>query len=331
MAYSFGTATGLADLLDKFKTFCEGQSYATDSYITEGTGKRWHAHHSHGTYVNFRAYINETPNTSAFYNYSNGLYGLAFNVGTGYSAATAWHAQPGVPVGTSSRYPTAGIAKIVGAIPNYHFFASNGGANILAVIEFSAGNYQWFGWGNLNKIGAWTGERYFLGSRMGTASDVAFVNNYLSGIGFFSCNDSYLTYSNSFVDVAVDGETGWHYGENNYSGYNQTTRRVCDNFRQFQSQLDNVPNVSTGRTPHMPVRVEVYRDTSSSYSQSTRNDIGIMPDVVYISMKAFTPGQQITLGSANYRVFPFFAKGASRDYSYSSPINSGYYGFAVKE
>jgi hypothetical protein len=139
MAYQTGTATGIADLLDKLVIFLNANGFTQDAYATDGTGKRYHAHNSAGLYVNTDRQlmkiiganvVNSFPSTAAT--------GIALNVGTGYNSGQAWYNQTGVGQG-GTKYMVAGVNFPNAALPAYHFFSHNSGASVFVVIEWQAG------------------------------------------------------------------------------------------------------------------------------------------------------------------------------------------------
>lgn len=330
MAYSTGSATGVNDLVDKLATFIEANGWTRDSLGNEGSGRRYHAHNG-SQYLNVRAHTNETVNSNVAQSSSGNsanVYGVAINIGTGYSGASAWYNQAGVPQGLSSKYMTAGIQRVTGAIPTYHFFAHNSGANIVCVVEYSAGFFQYFAFGVLAKYGSFTGGDYFIGSDTGVSS-FAWGSSFLSPpLGFIS--SPVANTSAAFIKATVDAEAGWKFAQNNAA--NPTgVRRILDNITRFSGGLAIQPNTFNSVSVLVPVKAHCYRDTTND-ATSNRSPLGEIPNVFFVTMKTLTPGQQVAVGSDNYRVFPFFTKDATTDTP--SSAGSGHtatYGYAVQE
>lgn len=339
MAYQTGSATGVVDLLTQFKAFCEANGWTTDSSIVDGLGRRWHAHN--GTvYVNMRAYVAETPDVSIAKAASGAstATSIAMNVGTGYSGAASWFAQPGVCIGLAPpyQYITAGANGLTSAIPAYHFFAQNSGESILCVIEYLSGYYQMWGFGTLNKFGAYTGGEYYFGSLPGVADTIVITpNTQMPGTGFFPGGAQSLTadsYAASFIKADVDSETGWHASNKLTTGQisPHTRRCVADNRDRFVVTLAIQPNTMNSRSIMMPVVAYMQRDTNNN-TATLLSPLGELPETFWIDMTLLTPAQQIVLGSDEYRVFPFFHKNAGALYPSVADGHSGRYGFAVKE
>jgi hypothetical protein len=93
---------------------------------------------------------------------TGGQIGIGLYMGTGYSGASIWNAQPGGPVGNSVAYMVGCFMQLVtGAMIGYHFF-DDGSDNIVVVVEKTSGVFTCMGWGSsLVKAGTWTGGAYF--------------------------------------------------------------------------------------------------------------------------------------------------------------------------
>ena len=342
MAYSSGTSTDVVDLVNDFATFIEANGWTRDDLSNEGTGRRYHAHRG-SQYLNMRAYLNETP-SAEIDQAAAGCYGVAFNIGTGYSGATAWHKQAGAPP-FSSLYLTAGISKATGAINSYHFFAHNSGDQIFAVVEYASGQYQYIGFGLMEKYGTFTGGDFMFGSTEGVRATFSgqcgapFQAQLPSGsptspiaIGHESRGVIAL------ATVTVDAESGWHTASAMDSGNSQ--RRIVNiNSLPYLHEVLASPNSINGVAALHPMKLYVSRTASSGqHNLSGQNlaPLGEIPNFFPCSIASFTPAQQVTFGATNYRVFPTAAKGltyVSYNDGSSTPANrtSGYFGFAIKE
>ena len=76
-----------------------------------------------------------------------------------------------------------------------------------------------------------------------------------------------------------------------------------------------------------------YKATTSDTSQHVC--LGIYPGVRLVNMADFTPGQEITLASDTWTVFPLVAKGDFDNMGFGSDpqsvVNTGTYGLAFKK
>lgn len=320
MAYETGSATGVNDLVNKLATFIEANGWTRDSLGDEGTGRRYHAHNG-SVYVNIRSFNSEAVTTN-IQNGSNSTlsHSVAFNVGSGYSGASAWYNQAGTPQNSSGVKSTSGIHLVTGAIPAYHFFAHNSGDSIFVVVEYASGVYQRFGFGTLDKYGTYTGGEYMVGTNRGHGT----TTSQLADIGFFRGATSVIP---AFVNVDVDAESGWHY--NVAASYGATRRPIVEyTIHKTISRTGRVmPNTHNGLLVKDPVIACVERSTTSD---GIFSPIGELPGVFYTSLANLVPGQQVTFGSEDYRVFPFLSKAATPA-AVVSGVSTGWDGFAVKE
>jgi hypothetical protein len=323
MAYETGSATGVNDLVNKLATFIEANGWTRDSLGDEGTGRRYHAHNG-SVYVNMRSFNSEAVTTN-IQNGSNSTlsHSIAFNVGSGYSGASAWYNQAGTPQNSAAVKSTSGVHLITGAIPAYHFFAHNAGDNIFVVIEYASGMYQRFGFGTLTKYGSYTGGEYMVGNSRGHGT----ITAELSGIGFFRGVGGSGGTMPAYVNVDVDAESGWHY--NSTASYGATRRPITEyTIHKAVSRIARImPNTHNGLVVKDPVIACVERSTTSD---GIFSPIGELPGVFYTSLANLVPSQQVTFGSEDYRVFPFLSK-ATTDTGFAAGSNTGWSGFAVKE
>lgn len=337
MAYETGTATSVVDLLNKFATFIEANGWTRDSLGDEGSGRRYHAHNG-SVYVNMRAYANEDPPSTILGHGSTGTYSWAFNIGTGYDGGTAWHQQAGAPLFTGSTYYTAGMNKIDSSVPAYHFFAHNGGDQIIAVVEHASGSYQYLGFGSLVKYGTWTGGEYMYGSMNGVTNNEWSTGSGIVGIGFFQAPANGSSFNRNFpnvalIDVDVDAETGWHVTDPVSQA--TTRRKVLD--LQYLTAINSdwlYPSTLNALHPFHPVVAAVFRDTSNDTTTSPISMLGELPGVHYCNIDNFVPAQQVTLGATDYRVFPWGRKKttAGKVGTVSGPSgHTAFFGFAVEE
>lgn len=337
--YANGTATGVVNLLELLAGFLEdgANGYTRDSLAVDGSGKRYHAHKG-SVYVNFRAYVNETPD-SPDYNilnsgsFNTNVYSLAFNVGTA-NGASPWYAQTGTPQQHSTaKYITSGLNKISGSSLNYHFFSQNSGATITVVVEYETGQYQFFSFGLLQKIGTYTGGVYFTGSNVGIANSGVFGGFLdMQAVGFFEIPYGVnASGGRGAVTVDVDGENGWHggYGGNITTAGNFARHIGEHDPNAFMSGHYIQPNTLNSLHVFRPLILTVDRSTTYPIPRSI---IGIVPGVYNCMLNNLAPGQQVTLGSDDFRVFPYGRKASSDIQPGGGPSgHSGVLGFAVKE
>lgn len=326
--YETGTASGVVDLITKLEAFMSANSWTTDSFATEGAGKRYHAHNG-SVFLNARAYNVETPSASILQGGTANSSGLAMNISTaGTGGSSAWFDKTGGPVGSGGEFVTAGINGLTGAIASYHFFAQNSGTAITVVVEYVSGYYQFICFGTLAKYGTYTGGQYMSASHSGVSSTIQISNGVIPGVGFFS--KSANSASPGLISVSVDSETGWHWSDGFQSARDATRRYVRCNEARYVNSLPLQPNSLNSLAVLSPVVCSVDRGVLHGGSDRV-SPIGELPGTFLLRISQLTPAQQITLGSTDYRVFPFWHKNAAADIPDLVAFHSSYYGFAVAE
>jgi hypothetical protein len=315
MAYETGTATDQHNLLDKIRTFCVTQGWTQNGWADDGTGKRLHLS-KNGLYFNFRSAVNERV-FSAYYFYSSYAYvtGIALCGSTGYDGGEDWDNQPGGPVSNYSSYTWGVCIKDVsGAIPAYHLFTL-GANSVCLVVEYQSGKYQYLVWGELDKsdAGTYTGGQFVVGSRSaatasyGSEPDPLGVFGYPADIG--DCPQLAV-----WMDVDSITEYWWP-GGSYVTRYAATTRMVRINGLSGRVDPTNggqkglaspliraTPNAFNGLTSLHVLEVIAEREADKwSY-------IGRIPNMRMLNMTNYSPGDEITLGSDTWMVFPQHGK-----------------------
>lgn len=321
MNHSTGSATGVADLLDKIKAFMEAQGWTSDAYTTEGTGKRLHLHKG-GDYVNFRSFINEArpANVNTSSGGGSNFYGILANLSSGYSGAASWFAQSGAYQRSDTLvYTAGGYQFLTGSIPSYHFFADSTSKSIYLFIEGAAGEYQWIIFGNLTNRSTYTGGRFFSGSYQGYNTTKA-VYSIISGF-----NSGPV----SFIDADFDSEAGWKAGFASSISGAAGKRRVIDSLSGMRTLLYQGPNQIGARTLPLPLSAYIFRDTNNSFTTSPMTKLGDFKDLYFVNLKNLIPGDTYSISTDDYIVLPFYQK--SDTYPWASTAVSGYLGLAIKK
>jgi hypothetical protein len=333
--YETDAYTDPTDLVNKLAAFIEANGWTRDDLSNEGSGRRYHAHR--GTqYLNMRGFVNESAPSGAVIMDGGGtnIYGVSFNIGTGYSGASPWYSQAGIPLNSGGGPRSVGIQGL-SAAGTYHFFAHNSGDQIMAVVEYASGYYDRFYFGLINEYGSITGGDYFGASRTGIQSAATsaqpvfgfFRAGHAGGEGSVSMTSPY-----ALLKVDVDAESGWHWNpQANYGGSRRTLRDFY-NVYAFSAANAIQPNTTNSLNVLFPVVAYVNRSTTDAAGTSA-SPVGEIPKVFYVSLANLVPGQQITLGGTDYRVFPFWKKNSTKALPTTGvgTGHSGWYGFAVEE
>lgn len=330
MSYQTGSATDVADVLDKLAVWLASITWTVDNNSVDGAGRRLHAHKS-GVYVNLRAALGEAV-VGHFDNSAYGVgSGISIYLGNGYSAGSSWKLQPGGPVPNGLTYTVGATAPTaVGAIVAYHFFSDATDSNIIVVIERTSGIYTHFGWGlSLNKRGTWTGGPYFYGVVGSYHASSVLTSGTPGRLYSCACPFAYATAENiAYVLVDVDaftskwvtfgvGSTTNYMGYTGKSGWSTAWYGSSVDTPTYFYSANRLTNQLNGQSLLLPIHLTVNRDAGGA------SFIGDVPNVFLTNAcaKGFTPGSVYAWGLDNYVVFPGPASGAEWPHC----------GFAVKK
>ena len=319
MAYQTGTSTDINDLLDKFRLFAIAQGWSVNRWATVGSGRELCIQKS-SAYFNFRAWNNET----ALVNGSNqsSKTGLAINGSDGYLGGNAWDRQPGYPqrqTGASLDQAHAWFPLVInlGPFPAYHFFAPDA-KTLYAEVEVSTGIFMRFGCGSLDLFNpvAPGGGRFFYAtggqhvtnstsSSSWPGSDVDNSSYALEEVPF-RCADYTASQASSltgsYLRVQHDSFNNWAFSSRTFSTSN--TASICQGGGVHDRPIrDLAPNALNGVGVILPNIVSVNRN------DEFLNPVGTIPGMRYMDMTNYLPGDEFTLGSDTWKVFPWYAKG----------------------
>jgi hypothetical protein len=303
MSYQLTNATNVEDLIDKIATFA----------VTAG----WTERRNDLVSTNRTVTLQKSGANIHLYNTSTDL--LRVNASVGYDGGLAANAQPDQAV--------SNVASNVGTgpFPNVFLFADNSPAEYVhAVIEIASGIFRMLSFGELEKIGAYTGGTFFDASAFSTSTS----ENDMSDNVHHRLFDNGTGHSNSWggggVHCDVDGNTN----------YFAPFRRVADfatpcasggfwaalsapadlGYRNREFYFKSVNSMS-GTTPLAPVLIRVER-TDGYWS-----DIGTVPGIRFLNMSRFTPSDEFSIGADTWKVFPWLRKGnLSSSESYSQDL-----------
>jgi len=322
MSYSTGTSTGVNDLLDKLRLFAiaEGWTANRNAAVTGGTEVCLEKGTS---FFNLLSGQNTTLRVDGIATASK--YGISINGSDGYSGGDNWDRQSGYPQRTVTPSVTdqfVGFLPIVtnfGSFPAYHFFSYNSGDSIHVELEISTGIFLRLGFGKLDLFAASvTGDgRYFyatcgrhvtnsissnqwLGEPIGNTATMEEVPFRAAEWGLSSGK------SGSAVRCQVGATNAWAGSGSNIGNTSLplAAQGGCCHDRVIM-QLS--PNPLNGVGVLTPVTVAV--NNAGQYLQP----IGTMPGIRYMDMTNYLPGDEFTLGSDTWKVFPWYNKGGRSD------------------
>ena len=320
MAYETGTSTNITDLLDKLRLFAIANGWSVNRWITAGNGKELCI--QKGTsYFNFRSYFNETVIVNGFSAASK--HGLALNGSDGYNSGSTWDKQPGYPLRGATTNGDQGHCYLplvinTGPFPTYYFFAPN--ANTIYVeLEVSTGVFLRFGCGSLDlfNVAAPGGGRFCYA----TTGDPSVTNGALSSdwlgvdadTSAYTCEmvpfraadiqvNDYPRLRGSMLLCAYSAFDNWAgSGRTVYSGW---MRMACQGGGIHDKTLrEYSPNPMNGTGLILPNIV------SLNISDASLMPVGVMPGFRHLDISNYLPGDEFSLGSDTWKIFPMYQKG----------------------
>jgi hypothetical protein len=283
MAYQNGTATGIADLLDKLGVFAAANGWtlnrrdANSLSISKGT---------------------------IFQNLFDNSAEIRLNASTGYNAGAAWDAQPG-----ASPYTQRSNA-MSGSFAGYHFFAAETYLHIM--VEVDPGLYRPILFGKLADSDDYDGGHY-------SAAVHATGTSFQSTLFLSTSAPFYDDAARPACSVTVDGFSGFL----PFSGpapVGGTVLRSCDfymlgvfgstQYHFYSDSYEIGPNTLNGIAPFSPMQMFAPR-TGGGLSP-----MGYVHDFRLVNIQDISPGQVLTIGANEWLVFPLTEKGAAGSGNY---------------
>lgn len=294
MAYQTGTANSPDDLLDKLRLFAAAQGWTVNAWTVDAGFHRLHLEKS-GQWVNLHSFADYIEIIGS----------------TGYSAGSAWNAQPGT--GTSAR-----SNAMPGPYVAYHFFA--GTDTLYTAVESTPGIFKHLAFGMIEKTCTFTGGAYVGAVYWEQSASYIDSPDHYGHYSLFDSDAQSLLYNASIradIDAKVNNWMRFTYVT---SGNYAKSGDRGGSYNLLWGLRANTPNAFNGLTPIFPFYVFVERP-SVLYSP-----VGYAKDLRSVNMSSLTPGETITLGADQWMVFPIAQKNGPND----TP-NSGLYGYAYKK
>lgn len=313
MAYQTGTATSRNDLLDKLRVWLSGTlSWTINGWADLGSDKRLHVQKGN-IYVNFRSVTNSFP--FDYYNSSYRMDGIAIQGSTGYDSGEDWDHQPGYVQNTDSGdgdYQKSAGAAIVGLSGSFSYWFFATGDLITVVVESASGVYQHMIFGQITKFGTYTGGYFCSASFSPYRGNERY--NAKSACDFLGSDETYGEHTMHLYLSGIDSKTDWwcngEKADQNADAFNlhlkssavTTTSELNehDNHVLNMRLFENSPNSFNGVHPLLYIYLLAQR-SSSNYSI-----LGYLDGVRQINMLNKLPGDEITLGSDTWKIFPWF-------------------------
>jgi hypothetical protein len=325
MAYQTGTASSTSNLLDTLRGFlaANGWTVTWRFQIAQGTWRWLHASKS-GVFFNAFEQL-----SAAQASYSPAPHNIFCNYATSYNASLDAFSQPGT-------YLNSGATGITPPYLSYHFFEGVGasGPYCYVAIEIGAGEFAHFGFGVLNKAGAYTGGEFVCGSMwlmtnsFGTGaqanpvssgnawpfSDHCAMGNWSTNLPIGTIVRCTNALSGSHVLAEINASAGFALRCGGAGGHS-AARGTMGTPQWLLWQAPTIPSIATAvlMSPHCFAE------------RSTDNFayIGVPPGLRHVSLEFLNAGDEIVLGPETWKVFPLRRKGSGSNI----PL-SGNYGIA---
>ena len=319
MAYETGTASSVVDLLDKFRLFAVAQGWTSNRDVAAGAGREVCI--SKGSaFFNFRAWNNETMLVNGTNTASK--YGITMNGSDGYAGGTAWDRQAGYPVrgsttGGDQAHVLFPLVTTTGPFPAYHFFAPDA-KTLYAEVEITTGAFMRFGCGTLDLFNPAAPG----GGRFCYAVCGQHVTNSTATSSWLGADMDNSSYGLEFVPFRsadyTTNNSGYSFGSmvraqfgsfNNWAGSGRTVttaglNMACQGGGCHDKVLrDYSPNPLNG------VGVLLPNIVSLNVGDEYLAPIGVIPGQRLMDMTNYLPGDEFTLGSDTWKVFPWYQKG----------------------
>ena len=321
MAYETGTSSSVIDLLDKFRLFAIAQGWTVNRWVTAGSGRELCIQKG-SAYFNFRAWSNEAMLVNG--TSTDNKYGITMNGSDGYAGGNAWDRQPGYPVRLSSTgddqyHALFPLVTTTGPFPTYHFFAPDS-KTLYAEVEVTTGTFQRWGCGSLDLFNpaAPGGGRFIYSTASQHVTNGTGVTDWL---GVDAENPSYACELVPFrnADFTTDNGTSGRSSASivraafssfdNWAGSGSTAADTglpyaCQGGGCHDKVLrDYSPNPLNGIGLLLPNIV------SLNIGNEYLSPIGVVPGMRYMDMTNYLPGDEFTIGSDTWKVFPWYVKG----------------------
>jgi hypothetical protein len=314
MAYQTGTATDLGDLLSKLDVFMVANGW-TQNAFNDGASVAaqgfalWTKNSIH---VGLK-WVANAPNNMSVHQ------ALSYS-GAGFPGAQTGDSGNGYrsTFGTDAQLDDERCVNDIGDGPfvSYHFFEQDASpAYVHVVVEIATEVFRHFGWGEMEKFNDWTGGEYCYGHFQdeALASDAVDTATYIL---FDGISPTATSTGRRNATIRAQGlphqgasERWLHHSGNviaddtDFNDAAGNTKRVAfGGFRggpvasllgEFRS------DVSTGHIPMYPLAIFT-RDFTNNFVYV----LGNIPDIRGVDIFNFSPGQEVTVGSDVWIVFP---------------------------
>lgn len=308
MAYITGSATNFADMKTAIYNAAVAAGYTLSNDIISKNG--------------------------CFFKLATTTQNIILSAGTGQSGSTLTDACAQT---VKIFQPTNAAANIISFPVSYEIHSFTNPDELYFIIKYNSDFYQQLSFGKSNIPGIGGTGAWFSGSSGGTVSETSSASSGMSGsvtstgwgagypnltpyiAGFPFCWSSTfsISFNNSFVHSNLDG-IGWHINGGTTQGY-----IVGPNY--CASLIASLPNLYNQATILIPVKCVVARASGG------RTIVAQPANIRHCRIDNNVPGEIITFGSEQWKLYPIYRKNNSRrNLSSAYDKDSGSLGMAVK-
>lgn len=300
--YQTTSATSIADLIDKIAIAAVAAGWILDRNVFTAPDQRTVTLHKSGDYIHLYPYLNQ---------------GVYLRGSVGYDPALTPDTE------TLKSDTRAHCNTGVGPFGNVYFFSENSPTeHFHCVIELPGALYRHLTFGELVKTGAYTGGTYFDAQNIYASANQQDnpIDNHHHQL--FSCAHINGTPNSGGVRVDADGAVNSFasfrppgYSARSVSGglggqIDSSAYSWGDGYRTQQFYQRSV-NSWSGQTPLQHIQIKLLRPGAHW------SIIGEVPNIRYLNMARFSAGEEFTIASDTYKVFPWTRQGWVNDLPYS--------------
>lgn len=324
MAFQTGTASSMDNLFSTLMTFATANGWTQDQQDSSAGSM---ALHKNSVYVSFRydpaAENNISIHQALGYTGGNEPGNHPDDSGNGYNSNSS-HTDNLLDNERCSNDMTNG------PYPNYWFFENDASpAYLHVVVEITADVYRHFGFGEMDKVGTWTGGEYCYGHFQAGNSPITTLTSCHMDGGFGDTDTGdFRKASTIHLEglPAQDGSSKWG------QVWGRTGQAIPDDtagnpkvqcFGGFRSGpiarhfgVMKPAGTQTGSVPMYPFGMW-YRDTTNEHVYF----LGWIEDVRGVNIGNFAPAQEVVIGSDTWVFFPMAQK--TTDNVVNRTYNSG--------
>lgn len=314
MAFETGTANSQEDLVSKIFTFLTSNGWTQDEFTSQGasagdTGQA--SIHRGDVYVHFRWFGSDLDN-------------IAMYQSTGYTALNdPWDHPNDSGNGTTSASSLSTQRRVEGIgngpFTKYWFFEDDTTAPYFyCVLEYSPGLFRHFGFGNIEKIGTWTGGEFCAGHSWPSPSSPTGSSNTLLMDGLHTSTSASNELEPATIRIGSgfpnQGASIWANVGNGTSTWVSTDRagntrsKVVGGMRasfMLKAHGGVASSPLNGYTSLIPIPI-FYEDFDPT--DNVWVPLGYMIDCRHINIKNYSAGEEVSVGSDTWVLFPIVRK-----------------------